>query len=87
MNSTTKVVSAAIKWDGKIYAGRRHCDVISGLIKERVLIDALNCDYGFLTNEGRFVDRFQASKIALEAGQIQKERVDRQLYSEDLNPS
>ena len=40
---------------------------------------------GFITNKGRFVDRKEAFKIALAAGQIDESAgVDRELFSEDL---
>jgi len=41
-------------------------------------------DDGFLTSTGRFVDRIEAAKIALNAGQIEKLSVPPNLYSEDL---
>lgn len=40
---------------------------------------------GFITNEGRFVNRKEAFQIALAAGQIDESAgVDRELFSEDL---
>lgn len=43
----------------------------------------LDCQ-GFLTSLGRFVDRKEAVKIAIEAGQIEKPNWPPDLYSEDL---
>lgn len=39
---------------------------------------------GFLTNTGRFVDRKEALQLAIAAGQTDRGRFDRHLYSEDL---
>ena len=44
-----------------------------------------NTIQGFITNKGRFVNRKEAFKIALEAGQIDESNgVDGELFSEDL---
>ena len=40
---------------------------------------------GFLTSKGRFVDRKEAFKIALNAGQINNDdRINKELFSEDI---
>lgn len=39
---------------------------------------------GFLTNTGRYVDRKEAARIAVEAGQITAPKWPPDLYSEDL---
>ena len=44
-----------------------------------------NCDQGFMTDKGRFVDRLEACKIAKSAGQIiNKTGPEDDLFSEDL---
>lgn len=52
-------------------------DKITGIIVEPD-------DQGFLTNDGRYVDRIEGAKIAIEAGQIGKLQWPPYLYSEDL---
>jgi hypothetical protein len=47
-----------------------------------------NCVQGFLTTEGRFVDRKEGLKIATKRGQIvKKEGNPNELYSEDMWPT
>ena len=41
---------------------------------------------GFMTSLGRFVNREEAAKIALECGQIEKLNYGNSLYSEDIFP-
>lgn len=42
---------------------------------------------GFMTSLGRFVDRKEAAKIAIECGQIEKLNYGSDLYSEDIFPT
>lgn len=42
---------------------------------------------GFLTSEGKFVDRVEAKEIAIASGQVKPEGLLRVVYSEDLWPS
>lgn len=68
------IVSAATKFDGKIYSGKTHADAFEKYRKEtgKTETDAAN-NYGgdgFLTSSGRFVDRQQAQKIADAAEQV-----------------
>nr|DAG99784.1 MAG TPA: hypothetical protein [Crassvirales sp.] len=64
----------------RIEIGFRHHDILIRF-KWEVSDDAK--DQGFLTSHGRFVNREEGYKIALEAGQI-TEKYDKTLYSEDL---
>jgi len=75
------IKEAAIKKDGVVYTGHRHCDVIRKMILEYKLTDTYGIQ-GFVTNEDKFVDRVEAAKIAFKCGQISNKKV--QLYSEDL---
>ncbi len=62
-----RIVSAAIKTeDGEVFSGERHAELI------RMAIISGSEDYveGFLTEDGAFVTREEAAKIAFEAGQI-----------------
>lgn len=65
-----QVFSMALGW--------RHADII---YKYMDVIDQSDLG-GFCTSKGRYVDREEAAKIALECGQISEEK--RLLYSEDI---
>ncbi len=58
--------------------GWRHPDI---LYKYGDIIDKSDTG-GFMTTRGRYVDRYEAAKIAFEQGQIPEQK--RVLYSEDL---
>lgn len=74
------IKSAAIKKDGKIYTGRRHCDILAD--RSRPFGFLKNGEQGFITDSEDFVDRREAAKIAFECGQINdKTEI---LYSEDI---
>ena len=60
----------------------RHDNIIHHLAKSGFKTP-IKGTQGFLTSKGRFVDRVEAKRIAVEAGQV-KETEFRQLYSEDL---
>jgi hypothetical protein len=72
------IAAAAIMKDGITYKGKRHWNIIKdqphGFFK--------NCEQGFVTSHGRFVNRTEAAQIAYHSGQIKKEK--RKLFSEDL---
>ena len=83
-----KIKCAAITYNGKIYEGIGHADIGLEMIREKVC----RCPFpsgpaqGFVTDEGQFVSREEALKIALEAGQVVKGQTcnpDR-LFSEDI---
>lgn len=67
------VVAAALMLDGVLYTGKNHAVIISDL-QERdphfSLENIVKLTDGFVTNTGRFVDRFEAEEIADKAGQI-----------------
>ena len=82
------IVLAAIVFEDEIYVGRRHCEIINYIVQrtgtKRV---SGSCPQGFVTSEGRFVDREEAAKIALESGQIEKLKCSSyQLFSEEIIP-
>jgi hypothetical protein len=79
------VIKSAILYNNRVYAGKRHGDIIPVIINET----GVNCvngeQQGFITSSGRFVNRREAAKIALESGQIRKLRFhEDELFSEDL---
>lgn len=72
-----------------IVTGWRHSDII---LKFDDIIDKEDRG-GFMTSKGRYVDKIEAMKIALEAGQVTKEKAIREdgedggycpLFSEDI---
>ena len=64
-NKKEKIVKAAVKHKGKVYTGMRHAHIMAK-INEHINQD----QQGFITNEGRFVDRAEAADLAFKAGQI-----------------
>jgi hypothetical protein len=81
-----RIKEAAILHEGKVYTGRRHCNIIHAIVQQtgckRV---PATSPQGFVTEEGRFVDREEGAKIALACGQIKKLKYNsRDLFSEDL---
>lgn len=82
------IIEAAIKdHDGTIYTvprpGRHHH--VIGIMVEAGRPTPISGEQGFLTNEGNFVDRIEAKKIAREAGQLlPTDRNLKILFSEDL---
>lgn len=76
------IKSAALRSkDGKIYTGEYH-----GIIFQQEPKGILrNAEQGFITTDGKFVDRKEALKIAIENNQIiTKHGSEYELFSEDL---
>lgn len=70
--------------DGEVYTDRNHASIIHGLAMAGYARRTAG-EQGFVTDTGLFVDRVEAAKIALAAGQIEKLRYSRtELFSEDL---
>ena len=93
-NKVEYILCAAIKrlepkkcspyWEGindicNIEIGYRHPDIFQRFKGE---VSKSPKDQGFYTSLGRYVDREEAAKIALNCGQITEQK--RLLYSEDL---
>jgi len=76
------IVNSAIKKDGKIYTGKRHCDIINNLKYPFGFFKW--CEQGFVTDTGEFLDRVEAGEHALECKQIKNLNWGKNLYSEDL---
>jgi len=75
------IVSSAIEKDGIIYTGRRHHNILNEANPKGSLRGGIQ---GFMLDDGRFVDRIEGAKIALECGQIEELQWPPNLYSEDL---
>lgn len=83
------IVMAAIKTSPVIIASvlkpGRHKDIIANLTRHGYNSAAVGKDnQGFVTSEGRFVDRREARDIAMQAGQIGEEMTRQELHSEDV---
>lgn len=76
-----RIKMAALRKDGKVYTDKDY-----GLIfKQATTFGGLRyAEQGFVTNKGRFVDRFEGLKIAKKAKQINfKYKPEDRLISED----
>ena len=83
----TKIVAAAILVDGYLWTGERHFELIQKAAeKDGVPIPIKQDQQGFWTDDGRFVSRSTALKIALLHGQVKEEDLitKGKLLSEDL---
>lgn len=81
-----RIVAAAIKFRGEVFslpAPKRHSDIIR-LIHEKCRSAVTQEIQGFVTDDGTFVDRVEAGRIAIAAGQLKELPVPPDLYSEDL---
>jgi len=82
------IKAAAIKWEGRVYsipAPGRHDNAIALMVKENPDKSRfLGSEQGFVTSEGKFLDRIEAAAIAIKCGQIEKLNWPPDLYSEDL---
>jgi hypothetical protein len=76
---------AAIRQGNIVYVGRRHHDCIRWILACGLVQPPVNGEQGFVTDEGKFVDRREAFKIARECKQIiRKHGRPDELYSEDI---
>lgn len=82
------IVAVAIQCNGKVYAlprPNRHWNVITRIHEENPGIVIGKDWQGFLDNDGKFVGRREACRIAKAAGQlIRKTQPPNKLFSENL---
>jgi hypothetical protein len=77
------IASAAIRQDGKVHTGKRHDLIIHAIYA--VTGKRVTGEQGFVTSAGDFVDREEAARIAIAAGQITKlSHHSTKLFSEEL---
>ena len=89
MEYSKRIVAAAVSVDGVIISmeqPKRHGDILENLffffnVAENVEKQMIQ---GFLTNQGKFVNRKAAMRIAKRAGQVDKNDEGTTLISEDL---
>ena len=86
-----KIIAAAISYPVNdiiscIDSGERHNEIYEGLYKSYGSQLPEDLIEGFLTNTGRFVDRYEAKEIAVAANQliVPIEETYAELYSEDV---
>lgn len=86
------LVASAIKFqriDSKyfhIMCGKRHAYILEEMFKLGIEYDKKTVQYGFLTDDDRFVNRIEAVSIAHECHQIPEDFSSTALYSEDVWP-
>ena len=74
------IKESAVKKNGFIYTGKRHCDILNGVEPFGFLKDG---EQGFITDTGKFLNRKEAGLHAINCGQV-KRLLGGILYSEDL---
>lgn len=78
-----RIKAAAIVHNGRVWTGRRHHLIMRRIVDELgPEVAPVNGEQGFVTDEGRFVGREEAARIAFESGQM--DRQVRTLFSEDI---
>lgn len=81
------IKGAAARYEGKTYwveAPFRHNHVINKICEELDITSCHTREEGFVLQDGTFVNREEAAKIAVTSGQIEKTQWGIELYSEDL---
>ena len=85
---TERIVAAAIQYEGVTFSlprPARHAQVMHSLDLLMTVEQMASACQGFLTSDGRFVNRVQARQIAFVAGQKPKTTGNStHLFSEDL---
>jgi hypothetical protein len=83
-----KIKSAAIQYEGKIWTGKRHPEIIAKMREDGVPREGVaQANQGFVNYRGEFLDRKQALEIAVFHGQVNmanKQGNQTELFSEDL---
>lgn len=78
------IVAAAIRREGVVFSGAHHHHIIH-YVSKCLNIRPVTGEQGFLTSLNRYVDRIEAGKIAIAAGQITKLTYHHEeLFSEEL---
>lgn len=84
------IVCAAIKdsRNGNVIGGVRHNYILNTIKDLNIQIPKENRIQGFLTDDNRFVDRYEAYIIALSCGQLssttRNNKYSNELFSEDI---
>ena len=79
------IVQAAVRFEGQIYTGRRHVDVLRNMITvHRIRTAVREGEQGFVNDNNEFLTRTEAAKEALACGQIDKLPIGGELISDQL---
>ncbi len=84
----SEIVAAAIKFKPKgenefrYRLSSRHHICFQNMQNSGIEYDKNSCEQGFWTNDGKFLNREDAAKLAYKNGQIKEEK--KELFSEDL---
>src|SRR5688572_17743612 len=67
-----KIELSAVRFRGEVFTGKTHVDALKELGKRYPDWEAIRelLEGGFITTTGRYVDRDEAGKIAMNAGQL-----------------
>jgi hypothetical protein len=70
-----------------VYTGHDHAKIIRDMVEIHGIKPPIDnkAESGFITEEGKFVDRLTAADIAVKSGQIEELQWPPYLYSEDIN--
>jgi len=81
------IISAAIRFNNKIYTGKSHYSIMQEILKEFPTAKyPIPDDQGFIDNKGNYLRRVPAMEEALGRKQVLKGKTfnPRELFSEDL---
>lgn len=84
MDRDLKITQAAINFNEQILTGRRHAHIMAEIWQKHPNVKITDDMQGFVTQDGRFWNRFQAGAIAFGAGQTETRH--ERLISEHLWP-
>lgn len=87
-----KIVAAAIKFNMRedpypsVWLGKRHADILHKMMLHQIEYDRTSAVQGFWTSNNRFVDRYEAKIVAVQANQliVPIEKTFSKLFSEDV---
>jgi hypothetical protein len=79
-----RIKESAIIHKGVVWTGRRHHNIIADIVS-KTGDRPVTGEQGFVTEDGEFVNREDAAKIALSNGQVKELKFNSKLlFSEDL---
>lgn len=68
-----------------IWTGKRHADIFENMIRHGIKYDRMTLEQGFYTDDGQFLNRYDAKNHAIACRQITSSEF-AELFSEDLWP-
>lgn len=65
------IAHAAVKSkEGQIFTGKCHADCFYKMYEEKIKASTKPLDQGFVTNKGRYLNRYEAFELARDNGQL-----------------